>query len=189
MVFVLRAGGVVAASALVLGLAACGGQAVSGTAQPAAGAASSAPAASSPLDASGEGNTKTAAGALKSWVTQVLQQQYAEACKASAPVAAPGQDPATVCASEDLTRTLSALHDAWAKPGVKLPPEGKVTVDTLSPTGDSVTVPDTAISLDGRTLRDLELIGSSGDTSSFSLSLEMTKQNGTWYVSDWHIDV
>lgn len=183
-----RIGRVVAVSALALGLAACGGEAVSGSAQPIQG--STAPASSSAAAGGGQGedSTKTPEGALKSWITQVLQEKYAEACEASAPAAAPGQDPATVCASDDIKTSLSSMREAWAKPGVKLPPEGKVTVDALSPAGDSITVPDTAVSVDGRTLHDLELIGATGNTSSFKLSLEMTKQDGTWYVSDWNID-
>lgn len=180
-----RIGGVVAVSVMALGLAACGGESVSGSAQPSQGSAAPASATPAPGGAQGEDSTKTPEGALKSWITQVLQEQYTEACEASAPAAEPGQDPATVCASDDVKRTLSSLHGAWAKPGVKLPPEGAVTVDALSPAGDSVKVPDTAVSVDGRTLHELELIGATGDTSSFTMSVEMTKQDGKWYVSDW----
>ncbi|KAA9159668.1 hypothetical protein FPZ12_019930 [Amycolatopsis acidicola] len=81
------------------------------------------------------------------------------------------------------------MHDAWAKPGVKLPPEGKVEVSGVTATGDKVTVPDTAVTVDGKSLHDLELIGSTGDVSSFKLSLETTKKDGAWYVSDWNIDL
>ncbi|MBB1152520.1 hypothetical protein H4281_05215 [Amycolatopsis sp. DR6-1] len=80
------------------------------------------------------------------------------------------------------------MHDAWAKPGVTLPPQGKVTVDEVSTSGDQVTVPDTAVKLDGRTLRSLELIGSTGNTSSFSLAFKVQKHEGAWYVQGFDLN-
>lgn len=181
--------------ALAIGLVGCGTtDTVSGLAQSTPSASAPAATTSAPSSGSGSGSSsaggaKTAAAAMTSFVTQVLQQHYAKACKDNAPGAAPGQAPATVCAKPEMTKTLTSLHDAWAKPGVQLPPVGKVKVSALSPQGDSVTVPDTAVTLDGHTLHDLELIGSSGDTSSFKMSFVVTKVNGSWYVSNFNIDV
>ncbi|WP_236725307.1 hypothetical protein [Amycolatopsis orientalis] len=58
-------------------------------------------------------------------------------------------------------------------------------------TGDGpvITVPDTAITLDGRTLRSLELIGGSGDSKSFTLTLNVEKRDGAWYVADLNLGV
>ncbi|EQD81444.1 hypothetical protein N599_36175 [Saccharopolyspora erythraea D] len=126
---------------------------------------------------------------MKTFVTQVLQERYSQTCIASAPVLEVDQDPAAFCARQEVTRSLAVLRNAWAKPGVKLPPEGKVAVTGVVEEGDTVTVPDSAITLDGRTLRELELIGSSGDTGSFSLSLEVKKHENAWYVGSWDINI
>ena len=53
--------------------------------------------------------------------------------------------------------------------------------------GTEVTVPDTAVKLDGRTLRSLELIGATGDTGSFSLTFKMQKHEGAWYVQGFDL--
>ncbi|WP_433870886.1 hypothetical protein [Saccharopolyspora sp. CA-218241] len=128
--------------------------------------------------------------AVKNFVTQVLTENYAELCMSNAPVLPPDQDPAVFCAQPAMHKSMGSLHDAWAKPGVKLPPEGEVTVDVpVKKKAKKVEVPDTAITLDGRSLRELELIGSSGDTSSFSLSLGVVKKDGRWYVESWNIEV
>ncbi|OXM64249.1 hypothetical protein CF165_27165 [Amycolatopsis vastitatis] len=79
------------------------------------------------------------------------------------------------------------MHDAWAKPGVELPPKGTVEVADVTAKGDRVTVPDTAVTLDGRTLRSLELVGATGDTGSFSLSLKVEKRGGAWYVTGFDL--
>lgn len=126
---------------------------------------------------------------VKNFVTGVLHGNYTELCTANAPVLPAGQDPAAFCAQPALQKSMGSLHNAWAKPGVKLPPEGKVEVDVpAGKNGDTVEVPDSAVKLDGRSLRDLELIGSSGNTSSFALTLEAKKKDGRWYVSSWEIE-
>jgi hypothetical protein len=109
---------------------------------------------------------KTLRTALERWVTQILQEQYTEALASA-----------------------KSLREAWAKPGVKLPPQGKVEVAEVSAKGDEVTVPDTAVKLDGRTLRSLELIGATGDTGSFELSFKMQKHKGAWYVESFDLDL
>jgi hypothetical protein len=133
-----------------------------------------------PQDVAGE----TPAAALARWATQILEAKYTEACMAGAPPTTPGQDSAKVCAGAE--QEGRKLHDAWAKPGVVLPPEGKVEAHDVAATGDSVTVPDTSISLDWRSLHELELMGSSGKPGLFSLSIELKKINDTWRVADVH---
>ncbi|MFB9925009.1 hypothetical protein ACFORO_26595 [Amycolatopsis halotolerans] len=169
-----------AAPAILLSLAACGSTDVTGSAVP---PASTAPKPSGP-PASG---APTYQVAVERWVTQILQKHYAKACLSSAPVLPPGKDAKTLCKSPEALKAAESLHDAWAKPGVPLPPQGKVTVDEVSASGDQVTVPDTAVKLDGRTLRSLELIGSTGNTGSFSLTFKVQKHEAAWYVQGFDL--
>jgi hypothetical protein len=132
---------------------------------------------------------ETAEAAVESWVTLILQERYVEACLASAPVAPPGQDVTALCGSTEAIKAVESLHDAWAKPGIRLPPDGKVEVTGVTAKGDKVTVPDTAISVDGHTLRSLELIGASGKTAAFSLTLDLLKLGGAWYVEGFQAKI
>ncbi|WP_235190973.1 hypothetical protein [Amycolatopsis rifamycinica] len=175
--------------------AACGPVSVAGSANPATtapatSATSATSAASVPAPASTEepaSGARTPDAAVERWVTQILREQYKEACLSSAPALPAGQDAEALCAKPRAAASARSLHDAWAKPGVKLPPEGKVEVATVTANGDKVTVPDTAVKLDGRTLRSLELIGATGDTGSFSLSLKVEKHAGSWYVTGFDL--
>ncbi|MGW4394989.1 hypothetical protein ACWEHA_06830 [Amycolatopsis nivea] len=173
------------APAILLSLAACGSTDVAGTPGPATPPPSTAPQPSEAEPASGAPTYQTA---VEGWVTQILQKHYEKACLSSAPVLPPGKDAKTLCKSPSALKSAKSLHEAWAKPGVTLPPQGKVTVDKVSATGDEVTVPDTAVKLDGRTLRSLELIGSSGNTSSFSLTFTVRKHEGAWYVQGFDLN-
>jgi len=133
----------------------------------------------------------TAGLAVVKWVTQVLNEDYAKACQSSAAVAPPeAGEPAKICASDgDAVNAMKQLHDSWAKPGIPLPPEVNVEVEDVDVQGDSASVPDTSIKIGDKTLRDLELIGSSGDTSSFTLTLKVKKKEDVWYVSDMNIHI
>lgn len=150
------------------------------TAKPSTGATNGVPVATSASDA------------VVYWVTQVLEAHYQRACLASAPaVAGSGQGSSQVCPSKVFTKVAQNLHNAWAKPGITLPPESKVGVDatTLPSANGTVDVPDTMITVDGRTLRSIELIGATGDTGSISLSLVVSNVGNAWYVSDWNINL
>ncbi|UOZ06942.1 hypothetical protein [Amycolatopsis sp. WQ 127309] len=170
------------------GLAACGttaaapGGAEAGTPGP---PASAAPAPSSatttaPVAAASPG------AAVVQWVTLILRGSYAEACLSGAPAVEDGVDPRSVCKGAD--EVGKRLRDAWAKPGVKLPPLGVVETDDITAPGDDVSVPDTAVRLDGRSLHELELVGATGDTSSFAISFATKKVDGKWYVGDLKLD-
>lgn len=174
---------VVAAAALTLGLSACQSQ----TTGAAAGPVVAPPSVSASAAGSGDSSrADTPGAAVSAWVTQILEEKYAEACKASVAVA----KPSTSCAGENqVIRTFQQLHTAWAKPGVALPPKAKVDVAKVDAKGDTATVPDTSIKVDGRTLHDLELIGATGNTSSFKLELKVQKKNAVWYVSDLNFSV
>lgn len=175
---------------LALSLAACGAQSATGadSVDPEAQASDTAPPPEPTTPGEQQGGSPKPAGAVKKFVAQVLEEKYSEACMSSVPVLPADRDPAAFCARQEVTQSLTSLHDAWAKPGVKLPPAGKLVVNAMAEKGaDTVTVPDSAITLDGRSLRELELIGSSGDTDSFTLSFEVKKKDGAWYVGGWNI--
>ncbi|MFD2420555.1 hypothetical protein [Amycolatopsis pigmentata] len=172
------------ATMLTLGLSACQ-QHTEGAANPVAASSSANTSAAAP-SSKASSQAATPGDAVSAWVTQVLQEKYVDACKTSVAIVAPS----TSCTDDGNNDVISAfkhLHEAWAKPGVTLPPKGKVEVAKIDAKGDSATVPDTAVKVDGKTLRDLELIGSSGNTSSFKLDLKTQKKDGVWYVSDMHI--
>lgn len=121
--------------------------------------------------------------ALRSWVSLVLQGKYQEACLATEDVADGDQDPAS-CTNSVVVKGLTDLHDRWAKPGVDIPPKGKVTVARLKPREDTAMASDTAVKVNGRTLHDLMLIGDPDATSTVSFVLH--KRDGVWYVASWH---
>lgn len=174
---------------MTLLVAACGPARVAGSASPApagpASPAASSPARSSPAPPASV--AKTPAVAVERWVTEILEEQYTEACLSSAPLLPAGQDAETLCRSPQAVASAKSLRSAWAKPGVDLPPRGKVEVAAVTPKGGKATVPDTAVKLDGRTLRDLELIGATGDTGSFSLGIKVAEHAGAWYVTGFDL--
>lgn len=139
----------------------------------------------------GAAASASASDAVTYWVTQVLESHYQRACLASAPGAAPGQDPSKACPSDTFTKMAQSLHNAWAKPGITLPPKAKVQVSaTTMPSSDgTVLVPDTTVTVNGQTLRSLELIGASGDTGSVSLSFDVKKVGNGWHVTNWNINL
>jgi hypothetical protein len=174
---------------MVLLVAACGSARVAGSASPATTSpVTSAASVTAPTSAAQPASgAKTPGAAVERWVTQILQEQYTEACLSSAPALPAGRDAESLCRRPEAAASAKSLHEAWAKPGVELPPAGKVEVATVAAKGDQVTVPDTAVKLDGRTLRSLELIGATGDTGSFSLSLKVEKHAGSWYVTGFDL--
>lgn len=186
---------VAAVAALALGLTACGSSGTVDTgSSPSSAQATSAQASSAPASSGGpnsSGGAKTPGAAVSTWVTQVLREDYVKACLSSAVVEAQaGQDPATLCASGGAAvSSMKRLHDAWAKPGIALPPAAKVKVDNVDTQGDTATVPDTSIMVGDKSLHELELIGSSGNTSTFQLKLQVVKKDGAWYVGDMEISI
>lgn len=175
---------------MLLLVASCGSARVAGSAKPATiSPVTSAASVTAPTSAAQPtSGAKTPATAVERWVTQILQEQYTEACLSSAPAMPAGQDAESLCKRSEASASAKSLREAWAKPGVELPPGGKVEVATVTAKGDKVTVPDTAVKLDGRTLRSLELIGATGDTGSFSLSFKVEKHAGSWYVTGFDLN-
>ncbi|MEV4051922.1 hypothetical protein AB0J55_12130 [Amycolatopsis sp. NPDC049688] len=169
---------------------ACGPARVAGSANAAAtGPLTSAADLPAPASSAPAASGATSPGlAVERWVTQILQEQYTEACLSGAPALPAGQDAEALCRKSQVAASARSLREAWAKPGVKLPPDGKVEAAAVPATGDKVKVPDTAVKLDGRTLRSLELVGATGDTGSFSLSLKVEKHAGAWYVTGFELN-
>lgn len=176
---------------LLLGAVACGSDQSGPNDQPEPSAPDS-PSANTTNSGSEEGNTPSAAetpvAAVETWVTYILEERYSEACQSTAVVAPPKPDIAAFCASPEGQIGYTNLHTAWAKPGITLPPQSKVTAADATVHGDSATVPDTLISVDGHTLKSLMLIGSTGEgVSSFSITLTVQRQEKGWYVDGFEL--
>lgn len=172
---------------LAVGLSACGSESpTQSQAQSDAGksASQSSSTASSAGDGSGGSESTTAAGTVETFVTRVVTERYKKACMTLAPPDTPENVVKSRCANPDSWAILQSLNKAWTKPGVTLPPEAKVEVTNVTKKNGTATVPDTAITLDGRTLREIELMGSQGDTKSFSIALKLQKDGGNWHLSD-----
>ncbi|HEY2060170.1 hypothetical protein [Amycolatopsis sp. NBC_01480] len=176
--------------ALLAGTAACTGSAatsgIGGSPVPAppsttpSGTSSTSP---SGTDAKG---AATPEALMTTFVTDVLQQHYRKACLLNAAPPNSNLDPAKVCASPEATKTLTSLRSGWAKPGIALPPKGKVTVDKVTPTGDTATVADTGISLDGHTLNALMLIGSH-NAEGFGVKWTLQRKQERWFIGEMNL--
>lgn len=164
---------------VLLSAVACGGVSMSGTAAGSSPAVTGARASSALPGAVDSTDVATPEALMISFITDVLRRDYQRACLLS--VAPKGVDGAAACAKPAATSTLMALHDAWAKPGIPLPPASRVTVSGITTSGESATVSDTAIAVDGRTLNALTLIGSTNATG-FHLKWSLSRMGGQWYI-------
>ena len=175
---------VAALPVIALGAVACGagGSVTAGSANPAP---------ANPSTTTNSGSTGSGASSPKAvviaMVTDILETHYTEACMLNLPPA--GMDIATECKKTEVTSALKQLHEAWAKPGVTLPPQSQVDVTKITTSGDSGSVQDTAITVDGHTLHDLMLIGSTGDTSGFSMQVTVKKKDSRWYIGDLNMGI
>lgn len=184
---------VVALPLLVVGLSACG-SAGSGASQGSGTTANTAGETSSAVSTTSADTSSSASGtpatAVRSFVTNIVNEHYTKACMSmAAPEDVSQQQKKTRCNSDEGTRMLESLNTSWAKPGVTLPPESSIKVEDVSTHGGKASVSDTAITLDGHTLREIELMGSSGDTQSFKLTLKLRKVEQAWRISDLNIDI
>ena len=173
-----------AAPALLAGVAACGATTTAGSAIGTTSSAAPATTSTSAAPDKPQG-AKTPEAEVAGFVTDVLEAHYTKACMRNAAPA--GMDVATACKNPEAIRTLTSLHDAWAKPGITLPPTSKVQVTGVTTNGDTATVHDTTITVDGHTLNSLMLIGATGDVGGFGMSLSLQKQNGQWYIGDMNM--
>jgi len=111
-------------------------------------------------------------------VADVLEKNYNAACS----LMSDNNQKVNSSMCPKASATLDVLRQAWMKNVVTLPP--KVTVSGASVKGTSATVPDTGVRVDGHTLRELELIGASGNTSTFTMSLSLQQLSTGWYVNN-----
>ncbi len=173
-------------SAIALGTVACGGSGtvMSGNANPAPATNTSTSTSSGSAGGNGADSPKAAVVAL---VTDILEERYSDACELN--LAPAGTDNATECQKPQVASAMRQLHEAWAKPGIALPPQSKVDVTKLTTQGDSASVDDTGITVDGHTLHDIMLIGSTGNTSSFSMQITAKEKNSRWYIGDMNMNI
>jgi hypothetical protein len=179
-------GAAIIASAL-LGAAACSSASSTAAAAGHPATTSSQPrAASSPGKAAASASpspvavaASTPAGTMAGFVTDILEKDYHGACLLVLPTGANARPSASQCSAA--SKTFSALHGAWTKSVVTLPPAVRVT--SVASKGTTATVPDTGITADGYTLNKLELIGATPGAS-ISLSFALTRHKGTWYISN-----
>ncbi|WP_174505116.1 hypothetical protein [Streptacidiphilus carbonis] len=127
--------------------------------------------------------------AVQGWIAAVAEQKHTAAC---ALMLEPGSDgalhPISNAQCTQGAKALDSLRTAWVKGPTALPPKVSVTAFSSS-TATTAVVSDTAVLLNGRSLRTLELIGStvpSGGT--FELSLGLSKYRSGWYVSALNMD-
>lgn len=173
------------------GAAACGSATTSGTAVASTTTALATTSASAGTDTSAAAGADkpgaaTPAALMTDFVTDVLEQHYYKACLLNAPSPGMNVDPATVCQQAQAVKALTSLHDAWAKPGVTLPPTSKVTVSPITPKNDTATVTDSQITVDGHTLNALMLIGST-NAGGFAVTWDLVRQQGRWLISTMNL--
>jgi hypothetical protein len=178
-------------ASVLLGTAACSSASSTAAAagHPAATTSSQASAASSPGRAAASASSSpvaaaasTPAGAMAAFVTDILEEDYHGACLLVLPPGANGATaPPSASQCSAASKTFNALHGAWKKSVVTLPPTVRVT--SVASKGTTATVPDTGVTADGHTLNKLELTGATPGAS-ISLSFVLTQRNGSWYISN-----
>jgi hypothetical protein len=180
--------------ALLTGTVACGSSATTATAGSATAATPTTTSAPATAATGKPGGTTTPAGTatpealMTTFVTDVLEQHYRKACLLNG-APPPGIDltPAQACAQPQAIKSLTDLRTSWAQPGITLPPQSKVTVNKITPTGATATVTDDQVSVDGHTLNALMMIGSH-NAQGFHVSWDLRKQQGKWLISSMNID-
>jgi hypothetical protein len=175
----------------LLATAGCGNATANPTsAPPPAGTPTETTSASSGSAAPPSGTGDSPAAAVASWVNDVLEQHYQRACAAEVDAARqqqPGADVTALCAPGSMAmHVLTSLHDAWDKPGVTLP--ARIRVTEVATNGDTATVSDKNVLVDGRSLNDLMLVGARlGQGGSFGTTFTVSRTNGVWRLSDMNL--
>jgi len=154
---------------------------------PATGPASTPPAAP-PVAAAGGAGAASPTAAVQAWVAAVVEKQDTAACALMLEPASGGAlRPVSAAECAQGATALDGLRTAWLKGSTPLPPKVSVTGFSSS-TATAATVSDTGVLLDGRSLHALEAIGATVPSGgSFSVSLDLSKHLGGWYVSDMSI--
>lgn len=161
-------------TAVLLGAVACSSSTTSAGTAPTSGGTTG----GASTEAAAAASHASPANAVAAWVADVIENHYPAACALMA------ENGKTASAAECAQGApeFDSLRQAWTKNVVTLPP--KVTVAHVKSTSGGASVVDSDVLVDGHTLRDLELIGASGQTGSFSLTLDLQPLNGGWYLSN-----
>jgi hypothetical protein len=132
-------------------------------------------------------NQSTPAGAMKLWLKQVLSGDYATQCAELATVASASPGPSPFPTAECVS-SLRDLAGNFTTDG--LTPQTPVTISTVDQTGQTATIDGTAIHALGSTLTALMTAHSKGVApGQLSLSFQLTRSNGTWYVAGFNLNV
>jgi hypothetical protein len=134
----------------------------------------------------------TPGAVLADWLHQIVVGDYKTACADMADTskkATPGPSAAAACATaKTATATLTALHGNFTADGLK--PATPISVTSAQVTGTKATVNGTEVRASGKTLKSLMLAHSTGVTSkSFSISFDLAKIDGGWYVTDLGMNI
>lgn len=192
-----------AATTALLALAGCSsstGPAVNTAAATPQGSAT--PASSSNADSDGTSATGTPATALAAWVSDVVEGDYLAACSKMALPAngtatgTPIPGTAALCtkptrfgtASTSPESIIKALHPSFTPKSLSGKPV--VTVVPVAATGSSVSVDAKQISIDGTPLVQVIASNSTGvSAAQLQVTFALTRLNGSWYVSDFNLNV
>ena len=144
----------------------------------------------------------TPAAALSGWVTDIVEGDYLSACTKMA-VSANGSatgtpTPGTSALCTKVTQTgdvssspeslIKDLHASFTPKSLSGQPS--VTVDPLSASGSSVTADAKQVSIDGTPLDQVIVANSTGvTTADLQVTFSLTRLDGTWYVSNFNLDV
>jgi hypothetical protein len=199
-----------AAAAALLGLVGCGSSGSQPTASSSGatsqGTTSQGATASNSAGSGAGGSTSAAAGtpeaALSAWVTDIVEGDYLAACTKMA-VSANGTATGTptpgtpaLCTKASQTGAVSSspetlikdLHPSFTPKSLSGQPS--VAVSPVSASGSTVTVDAKQVSIDGTPLNQVIVANSTGvSTSDVQVTFSLTRLGGTWYVSNFNLNV
>jgi hypothetical protein len=168
--------------ALALSVAACSSSTSSGASASATESATASASASPATASDPVRGAATPQAAVTDYVRDILEQHYFKACVLNVPPA--GVNIAAACKGSTPIRVLQALHGAWAKPGITLPPQSVVQVTGVTVTGDTASVNGSDILVDNHNLNQLMLIGSTANAAGSTFGLTLQEQGGRWFIGN-----
>lgn len=157
---------------------------------------------SSNADSGATSSASTPATALAAWVSDVVEGDYLAACSKMALPAdgtatgTPVPGTAALCTKPTKSGTTSAtpesiikdLHPSFTPKSLSGQPS--VTVVPVTAAGSDVTVDAKQISIDGTPLVQVIAANSTGVTAAqLQVTFALTRLNGSWYVSNFNLNV
>lgn len=186
-----------AAAAALLGLAGCGS-----SSQHAAGSSATTATTSQGAGSGSTASSSTPSATLSAWMTDIVEGDYASACTKMALSAngtatgTPTPGTPALCSKVSQTGDISTspesiikdLHASFTPKSLSGKPS--VTVNSLSATGSTVTVDAKQVSINGTPLDQVIVSNSTGvTTSALKVTFSLTRIGGTWYVSNFNLNV